>query len=101
MQERSLFEELTTDHEYSTTSGAERAYKRAVKKLTDYLPDTGAIGIAELKQVSVKKKQQIVTCKYMTIHRYTNEYNCTWTIQIDFQNRTSKIPTLADGISAI
>lgn len=97
MQERSSFEELATDHEYSTTSGAERAYKRAVKKLTDYLVKAGAIGIAELKQISVQKKQQIVTYEYRAIHRYANEDNCSGTIQFDLQNRTSKILTLADG----
>lgn len=97
MQERFSFEELATDHEYSTTSGAERAYKRAVKKLTNYLLDAGAIGIAELKQISAQNKQRIVIYEYRAIHRYANEDDCAGTIQFDFQNRTAKILTLADG----
>lgn len=59
--------------------------------------DSGAIGIAELKQISVQKKQQIVTYEYRAIHRYANEDDCAGTIQFDFQNRTAKILTLADG----
>ena len=41
--ERTSFEKLSTDYEYSTTSGAERFYKKVVEKLTELLVAEGAI----------------------------------------------------------
>ena len=47
--ERTSFEKLSTDYEYSTTNGAERFYKRVVEKLTGLLVDAGVLGVVELK----------------------------------------------------
>ena len=46
--ERYSFEQLAAAYEYSTTSGAERAYKKIVDKLTGFLVDAGVLGVVEL-----------------------------------------------------
>lgn len=97
MQERASFEELATAHEYSTTSGVERAYKRATKKLIDYLIKVGAIGVVELKQTTIHKKIPIVVYEYKPVHRFSNEDDCHGEIQFNFQEKTVEILKLADG----
>ena len=42
--------------EGSTASGAERAYKKALDKLTGLLVDAGILGVAELKLTEKNKK---------------------------------------------
>lgn len=54
--ERYSFERLATAYEYSTTSGAERAYKKIVDKLTGLLVDAGVLGVVELKLTDKNKK---------------------------------------------
>ena len=51
--------------EGSTASGAERAYRRAVDKLTELLVADGAIHAARLKQKSkTKRKKKIAAAIY-------------------------------------
>ena len=52
---RPTFEELAAMFEGSTASGAERAYRRAVDKLTELLVAEGAIHAIRLKQKSKTK----------------------------------------------
>ena len=54
--ERYSFERLATAYEYSTTSGAERAYKKIVDKLTGLLVDAGVLGVVGLKLTDKNKK---------------------------------------------
>ena len=56
--ERYSFEQLATAYEYSTTSGAERAYKKIVDKLTGLLVDAGVLGVVELKLTEKKQKNR-------------------------------------------
>ena len=65
--ERYSFEQLATAYEYSTTSGAERAYKKIVDKLTALLVDAGVLGVVELKQIDKNKKSP-------PLHTSTKQY---------------------------
>ena len=53
--ERKFFEELAVMFEGSTASGAERAYRRAVEKLTVLLVEAGTLHAVRLKRKSVKR----------------------------------------------
>ncbi len=55
---RPTFEELAVMFEGSTASGAERAYLRAVDKLTEVLVAEGAIHAVRLKQKSKTKHEK-------------------------------------------
>ena len=62
---KTLFEELAVMFEGSTASGAERAYRRAVDKLTELLVADGAIHAVRLKQKSkTKRKKKIAAAIY-------------------------------------
>ena len=62
---RPTFEELAVMFEGSTASGAERAYRRAVDKLTELLVAEGAIHAIRLKQKSKTKcKKKIAAAIY-------------------------------------
>ena len=59
-KDRPTFEELAVMFEGSTASGAERAYRKAVDKLTELLVAEGAIHAVRLKQKSkIKRKKKI------------------------------------------
>lgn len=64
---RYSFEQLATAYEYSSTSGAERAYKKALDKLTGHLVDAGVIGVVELKLIEKNKKSP-------PLHTSTKQY---------------------------
>ena len=55
---RKTFEELAVFFEGSTASGAERAYRRAVDRLTELLVAEGAIHVIRLKQKSKTKRKK-------------------------------------------
>lgn len=55
-EERPTFEDLAVMFEGSTASGAERAYKKALDKLTGHLVDAGVLGVVELKLIEKNKK---------------------------------------------
>ena len=95
--ERYSFEQLATAYEYSTTSGAERAYKKIVYKLTGLLVDAGVLGVVELKLIDKNKKIAAAAYEYKAVHRYTNDDDEWGEIRFDFSAGTVQIVKLADG----
>lgn len=95
--ERTSFEKLSTDYEYSSTSGAERFYKRVVEKMTGLLLDAGVLGVVELKLTDKNKKIAAAAYEYKAAHRYANDDDEWGEIRFDFSVRTAQIVKLADG----
>ena len=95
--ERISFEKLSTDYEYSSTSGAERFYKRVVEKMTGLLLDAGVLGVVELKLTDKNKKIAAAAYEYNAVHRYANDDDEWGEIRFDFSVRTAQIVKLADG----
>lgn len=95
--ERYSFEQLATAYEYSTTSGAERAYKKIVDKLTGLLVDAGVLGVVELKLTDKNKKIAAAAYEYKAIHRYANDDDEWGEIRFDFSAGTAQIVKPADG----
>ena len=91
---RPTFEELAVMFEDSTASSAERAYRKAVDKLTELLVAEGALSAVRLKQKSkTKRKKKIATA----IYEYQADCNGEWgKISFDFENGTAEIIRLAD-----
>ena len=91
---KTLFEELAVMFEGSTASGAERAYRRAVDKLTELLVADGALHAVRLKQkFKTKRKKKIAAA----IYEYQTDCDGEWgEISLDFENGTAKIVRLAD-----
>lgn len=94
MSSRSSFEELATLFEGSGTSGAERAYRKALDKLTTILVEEGILHAVRLKRKNItRKKKEIATAIYL----YQVDYDGKWgEIYFDFVNRTTKIRKLAE-----
>ncbi len=66
MSSRSSFEELATLFEGSGTSGAERAYRKALDKLTTILVEEGILHAVRLKRKNItRKKKEIATAIYL------------------------------------
>ena len=61
------FEDLAVMFEGSTSSGAERAYTKALDKLTGHLVDAGVLGVVELKLTEKTKKSP-------PLHTSTKQY---------------------------
>lgn len=95
--ERASFEKMATAYEYSTTGGAEKAYKKAVDKLTRHLVDAGVLGVVELKLIEKHKKILGVIYEYKAVHRFSNEDDCAGQIKISFRKMDGEILSLADG----
>lgn len=95
--ERYSFERIATAYEYSTTSGAEKAYKKTVDKLTRYLVEAGVLGVAELKLTEKNKKIATVAYRYKAVHRYANDDDEWGEIRFDFSAGAAQIVKLADG----
>ena len=78
----------------STASGAERAYKAAVRRMAQYLIEDGLFHLVQLKRKSQKKrKQKIAAATYL----YQADCDGEWgEIQFDFQEKTAQIIQLAD-----
>ena len=89
------FEELAVMFEGSTASGAERAYRKAVDKLADYLVADGVLHSVRLKQkYKTKHKKKIATAVY----EYQADRDGDWgEIVFDFENGTAEILRLAEG----
>ena len=84
---RLSFEELATMFEGSGAGGAEKAYRRAVEKLTRNLVDAGVLHAVELR----KKKNAAA------IYEYRVDYDGEWgEILFDFENGTAEIVRLAE-----
>ena len=66
-KERPTFEELAVMFEGSTASGAERAYRKAVDKLTELLVAEGAIHAVRLKQKSKTKRKKKIASRNLRI----------------------------------
>ncbi len=95
--ERASFEKIATDYEYTTTGGAEKAYKKIVDKLTGYLVDAGVLGVVELKQIERNKKIAAAAYEYKAVHRFTNDDDERGDIRFDFSAGIAEIVKLADG----
>ena len=91
---RPTFEELAVMFEGSTASGAERAYRKAVEKLTEHLVAEGSLHAVRLKQKSkTKRKKKIATAVY----EYQADCDGEWgEIVFNFGNSTAEIVRLAD-----
>ena len=94
MRCRPTWEELAVLFEGSTASGAERAYKKAVQKLTQLLIEDSLFHTIVLKRKCQKKrKEKISAATYL----YQADCDGEWDeIQFDFENRTAQIIRLAD-----
>ena len=91
---RPTFEELAVMFEGSTASGAERAYRRAVDKLTELLVAEGALHAVRLKQVSKTKRKKKIAA---AIYEYHVDCDGEWgEITSNFENSTAEIIRLAD-----
>ena len=91
------FEQLATTYEYSSTSGAERTYKKIVDRLTGLLVDAGVLGVVELKLTEKNKKIAAAAYEYKAVHRYANDDDEWGEIRFDFSAGTAQITRLADG----
>ena len=70
-KDRPTFEELADLFEGTTASGAERAYRKAVDKLTQLLVAEDAIHAVRLKQkYKTKRKKKIAAAILSLIHIY-------------------------------
>ena len=96
-EERPTFEDLAVMFEGSTASGAERAYKKALDKLTGHLVDAGVLGVVELKLTDKNKKVAAAAYEYKAVHRYANDDDEWGEIRFDFSAGAAKIVKLADG----
>ena len=93
-KDRPTFEELAVMFEGSTASGAERAYRKAVDKLTEFLVAEGAIHAVRLKQKSKTKRKKKITA---AIYEYQADCDGEWgEMSVDFENGTAEIIRLAD-----
>ena len=94
LNSRASFEELATLFEGSGTSGAERAYRKALDKLTVALVKDGALHAIHLKRKDVtRKKKEIATANYL----YQVDYDGEWgEIYFDFLNQVAEIQQLAE-----
>ena len=94
LSERKSFEELAVMFEGSTASGAERAYRRIVEKLTLLLVEDGALHAVRLKRKSVKRKKKKIAA---AVYEYQADCDGEWgEIQFDFVNGTAEIVRLAE-----
>ena len=72
---QSNFEDLAVDFEGTTASGAERAYRKAVDKLTELLVAEGALHAVRLKQKSKTKRKKKITA---VIYEYQADCDGEW-----------------------
>ena len=94
ISERKTFEELAVMFEGSTASGAERAYRKAVEKLTVLLVEAGALHAVRLKRKSVKRAKKKIAA---AVYEYQADCNGEWgEIQFDFESGTAEIVRLAE-----
>lgn len=89
--------QLAVMFEGSTASGAERAYKKALNKLTEHLVDADVLGVVELKLTDKNKKIAAAAYEYKAVHRYANDDDEWGEIRFDFSAGTAQIVKLADG----
>ena len=94
ISERKTFEDLAVMFEGSTASGAERAYRKAVEKLTALLVEAGALHAARLKRESVKRAKKKIAA---AVYEYQADCDGEWgKIHFDFVSGTAEIVRLAE-----
>lgn len=94
LSERKSFEELAVMFEGSTASGAERAYRRAVEKLTLLLVEAGVLHAVRFKRKSMKRIKKKIAA---AVYEYQADCDGGWgEIQFDFENGTAEIVRLAE-----
>ena len=94
ISERKSFEELAVMFEGSTASGAERAYRRAVEKLTVLLVEADALHAVRLKRKLVKRIKKKIAA---AVYEYQADSDGEWgEIQFDFVSGTAEIVRLAE-----
>ena len=94
LSSRKTFEDLAVMFEGSSASGAERAYRRAVEKLTVLLVEAGALHTIRLKQKSKTSRKKKSAA---AVYEYQADCDGEWgEIQFDFEKGTAEIVRLAD-----
>lgn len=94
LSQRKSFEDLAVMFEGSTASGAERAYRRAVEKLTLLLVEAGTLHAVRLKRKSVKRIKKKIA---VAVYEYQADCDGEWgKIQFDFVRGTAEIIRLAE-----
>lgn len=94
LSQRRSFEDLAVTFEGSTASGAERAYRKAVEKLTALLVEAGTLHAVRLKRKSVKRIKKKIAA---TVYEYQADCDGEWgKIQFDFVSGTAEIVRLAE-----
>lgn len=85
---RKTFEDLAVMFEGSTASGAERAYRKAVEKLTVLLVEAGAFHAVRIRRKSVKRTKKKIAA---AVYEYQADCDGEWgKIQFDFALRTAQ-----------
>ncbi len=80
--------------EGSTASGAERAYRKAVEKLTALLVEAGALHAVRLQRKSVRR---IAKKNAAAVYEYQADCDGEWgEISFGFENGTAEIVRLAE-----
>ncbi|MCD8073906.1 MAG: hypothetical protein LUF27_02510 [Lachnospiraceae bacterium] len=91
---RTTFDDLATMFEGSSASGAERAYHRALEKLTKNLVEAGALHVVELKRKSQRKKGKKIAA---AVYEYRVDYDGEWgEVSFDFVQGTAEIVKLVE-----
>lgn len=94
ISEHKSFEELAVMFEGSTASGAERAYRKAVEKLTVLLVEAGALHAVQLRRKSVKRIKKKIAA---AVYEYQADCDGEWgEIHFDSENGTTEIVRLAE-----
>ncbi len=93
-KDRPTFEELAVMFEGSTASGAERAYRKAVDKLTELLVCRGRNPCSPAKtEIQDQRKKKIAAA----IYEYQADCDGEWgEISLDFENGKAEVILLAD-----
>ena len=95
MKTQVSFEKLDEEFEGSGTSGAEKAYKRAVENLMLELVKLGQLHCVRLKQISVQRKGKKITAACYT---YQVDNGGEWgEIQFDLEKGTAWVETFAEN----
>ena len=95
MKKRASFETLAALFEGSGTSGAERAYKRAIENLILQLVKLGQLHCVRLKQVSVQREDKKMTA---AVYAYQVDNGGDWgEIQFNLEEETAWVEIFADN----
>ncbi|MEI3429277.1 MAG: hypothetical protein V8Q82_08710 [Christensenellales bacterium] len=95
MSSQTTFETLAALFEGSGASGAERAYKRAIEKLTLQLVELGQLHCVRLKQKSVQRKGKKITA---AVYAYQVDNGGEWgEIQFDLVGKSAWVEVFAEN----